>query len=266
MTSSRDDFPVRTKELLAKRVGYRCSNPSCRQLTTGPQQDSTKIVNVGVAAHITAAASGGPRYKESLSIQQRKSSANGIWLCQKCAKLVDSDPSRYTIDILNLWKLESENKTIHEIEGNTPNLNELSRITEKKIQSYEKLFYAVKKASATVGELFENKELSAKEKQEIAYLVGLDVAMITDEESFHLDHEVVVQSIGSFIGIDEIFELQSLKDRQKEIDNFRKSIRNTYKMIDSVKETGKLDKSIQTPIVKYFKHLKKIQDKKDLED
>lgn len=30
MQHDRDDFLPKTKDLLAKRVGYRCSNPSCR--------------------------------------------------------------------------------------------------------------------------------------------------------------------------------------------------------------------------------------------
>ena len=50
-----DDFPVNIKDVLAKRIGFRCSNPGCRQLTNGPQTDPSKAVNVGVAAHITAA-------------------------------------------------------------------------------------------------------------------------------------------------------------------------------------------------------------------
>src|SRR5437899_8109263 len=55
----RDEFSVGTKELLAKRVGYRCSNPECRQPTSGPQEDPAKVVNIGVAAHITAASPDG---------------------------------------------------------------------------------------------------------------------------------------------------------------------------------------------------------------
>jgi len=35
----RDDFDLKTKEILAKRVGYRCSNPGCRKLTSGPRSD-----------------------------------------------------------------------------------------------------------------------------------------------------------------------------------------------------------------------------------
>jgi len=68
---NRDDFSVLTRDRLAKRVGVRCSNPSCRKLTTGPRTESTHIINIGVAAHITAAASGGPRFDSSLSSERR---------------------------------------------------------------------------------------------------------------------------------------------------------------------------------------------------
>jgi hypothetical protein len=67
-----------------------------------------KTISVGVAAHITAASSGGPRYDPTLSRHQRKSTENGIWLCQNCAKLIDNDPSRYTVDFLRQLKTDAE--------------------------------------------------------------------------------------------------------------------------------------------------------------
>jgi len=56
---ARDDFTKDTIKTLARRVGNRCSNVGCRALTSGPHTDPSKALNVGVAAHITAAASGG---------------------------------------------------------------------------------------------------------------------------------------------------------------------------------------------------------------
>lgn len=104
----RDNFNSKTKEILASRVGYRCSNPRCGILTKGPNFKGDSFVNVGVAAHITAAAKGGPRYDDSLSVTQRKSIKNGIWLCQSCSKLIDSDTDFYTKELLNYWKKISE--------------------------------------------------------------------------------------------------------------------------------------------------------------
>ena len=57
----RDDFTFKTKDTLAKRVGFLCSNPNCQMLTVGPNSNVEKHSNIGVAAHITAASEGGPR-------------------------------------------------------------------------------------------------------------------------------------------------------------------------------------------------------------
>ena len=104
----RDDFSTGTKELLAKRVGFVCSNPGCRQPTSGPQADPAGSVNIGVAAHISAASPGGPRYEADLSAEQRADSSNGIWLCQTCAKLIDNDPARFGRAVLEGWKRAAE--------------------------------------------------------------------------------------------------------------------------------------------------------------
>lgn len=131
----RDEFTNQTKERLAKRVGYRCSNPDCRQPTSGPQELSTGVINVGVAAHITAASPGGPRYDVSLSPKQRSAPDNGIWLCQKCAKLVDSDTTRYTVNWLKMWKKLSENDALKALEGRSSKRGEDRGILFAKVET-----------------------------------------------------------------------------------------------------------------------------------
>jgi hypothetical protein len=106
----RDDFPKRVKWVTAQRTGSHCSRPGCGALTSGPQDDPGGSVNVGVAAHITAASPGGPRYNPSLSPEDRGGPQNAIWLCQTCAKLVDDDPERFTETILGGWKTAAEAK------------------------------------------------------------------------------------------------------------------------------------------------------------
>ena len=107
----RDDFTRATVERLAKRAGYRCSNPHCRAPTIGAAQGDDGVVNVGQAAHITAAAAGGPRYDATLSSEQRRDQSNGIWLCQNHAKLVDNDVGRFTVAKLREWKREAEKRS-----------------------------------------------------------------------------------------------------------------------------------------------------------
>jgi hypothetical protein len=101
---ARDEFSREVREALAGRVGLRCSNPECRQLTSGPAADPARALNIGVAAHITAAAPGGPRFDATLTTDQRVSIENALWLCQTCGALVDRDTARFSIGVLRGWK------------------------------------------------------------------------------------------------------------------------------------------------------------------
>jgi len=111
-----DDFSLETKRLLATRVGARCSNPNCRRPTSGPSLNPKKSINVGVAAHITAASKGGPRYDAKLTPDERRSPDNGIWCCQNCGKLVDNDQNRFSVEVLRYWKNSSEMAALSALE------------------------------------------------------------------------------------------------------------------------------------------------------
>lgn len=115
--TSRDDFTQGTKVALANRVGSRCSNPKCERATSGPNEDPAKAINTGVAAHITAAAEGGPRFDSTLTRDERRSIENAIWLCQTCAALIDRDTDRYDLATLNLWKQLAEHSALQALEG-----------------------------------------------------------------------------------------------------------------------------------------------------
>ncbi|WP_437648855.1 hypothetical protein [Sorangium sp. So ce362] len=109
MTSNRHDFTSLVRGSLAHRAGHDCSNPLCRAPTAGPSDESVQArSDVGVAAHITAAAPGGPRYDETLSEVERASPENGIWLCQVCAKKIDDDVVTYSVSLLRQWKQDAE--------------------------------------------------------------------------------------------------------------------------------------------------------------
>jgi len=108
--SNRDNFLAPTINVISKRAAFICSNPECRCLTLSPaQNDAEKFVNIGKAAHITAASPGGPRYDSSLTDEERSSVENGIFLCSSCADLVDKNNGiDYSADFLRRWKSEHE--------------------------------------------------------------------------------------------------------------------------------------------------------------
>lgn len=105
----RDDFSPKTKMKLAQRAGFECSFPGCNKRTIAPSQESNEsTTNIGVAAHICAAAPGGKRYVESQTPEERSSIDNGIWLCETHAKLIDTDEVRFSKKILKEMKIAHE--------------------------------------------------------------------------------------------------------------------------------------------------------------
>ncbi|MCD4694802.1 MAG: hypothetical protein K8S16_01075 [Bacteroidales bacterium] len=115
---SRDNFTKTTIDILAKRVGFRCSNPKCKKPTIGPNARDDKATLIGIAAHITGASPGGPRYDENLIVEQRKHISNGIWLCSNCATLIDKDEGAFPTTLLQNWKYEAEMEMRNAIFGN----------------------------------------------------------------------------------------------------------------------------------------------------
>ena len=130
----RDEFSESTKRVVAARVSHRCSNPECRAPTAGPQVEAGRTLNVGVAAHISAAAPGGPRYDPALSSEQRSDITNAIWLCQNCAKLIDNDAQRFATRVLAAWKELAEAVAQAEI-GKTQGPSRLVEIQDKWVDS-----------------------------------------------------------------------------------------------------------------------------------
>lgn len=114
--TKRDNFRAPVIKKIAQRAGYRCSNQTCLRPTIGPD-GADESANIGVAAHITAAAEGGPRYDPSLTPDERSAAENGIWLCQTCSRLVDVDITSHSTDQLKEWKTLAEMRAYLGIRG-----------------------------------------------------------------------------------------------------------------------------------------------------
>ena len=89
-------------------------------MTRGAASDDDRTINVGFAAHITAASPGGPRYDPKLTTAQRRHQRNGIWLCGTHGKLVDSDESHFTVEELLKWKRLAERRSFQEVIASKP--------------------------------------------------------------------------------------------------------------------------------------------------
>lgn len=118
--NKRADFNLETKRALAARAAYRCSFPGCPTVTVGPSDESAESTSeTGMACHIVAA-SGGPaarRVVSTLSEPERCSIENGIWMCYKHGKLIDTDEHRFTIPMLKTWRKIAESRARYQQEN-----------------------------------------------------------------------------------------------------------------------------------------------------
>ncbi len=110
MSGYRIDFSEPDKKLLAERVGYHCSNPTCFVSTIGPSINPNEKEYIGEAAHIYPASDNGPRANPAITEEERANiEKNGIHLCGKCSKIIDKNRGRgYPPEILHQWKINAE--------------------------------------------------------------------------------------------------------------------------------------------------------------
>jgi hypothetical protein len=137
MDKSRDNFPANVVRTVALRAGYICSNPDCRLTTAAPHSDPARAVITGEAAHICAAATGGARYDENQTPDQRKSIQNAIWLCGNCNKKVDTDWQAWPASSLIRMKLNHEAWISGQ--GMIPDVPEVVVTTKTGLRTHEKL-------------------------------------------------------------------------------------------------------------------------------
>lgn len=107
--NKRDGFSPKVRNAVAARAGWHCSFDGCPKLTVGPSDESSAAVtNIGVAAHMSAAAPGGRRYVAKMSKEERAGIDNAIWLCADHATFIDRDEQTYTIEALRAMKRRHE--------------------------------------------------------------------------------------------------------------------------------------------------------------
>ncbi|NII26205.1 hypothetical protein HB364_14015 [Pseudoflavitalea sp. X16] len=101
-------------------MAHRCSFPGCDEVTAGPgQEDASKVVIVGEAAHIHAASPGGPRFNPDMNAEQCSSIENGIWMCRKHARIIDVDDASYSATTLQQWKAMAEQRAFEQLNGSS---------------------------------------------------------------------------------------------------------------------------------------------------
>lgn len=103
--------PTRTtvKKLFALSRN-RCAFPEC----SIPIVENNGTVT-GIICHIRARSPGGPRYSAKQTQEQRHASENLILMCSRHSKVIDSEPRRYTVKMLEGFKAAHEQPSENEL-------------------------------------------------------------------------------------------------------------------------------------------------------
>jgi len=187
----RDDFLQSVKNQLREMCGGICSNPDCRAYTFGPTMEKRNgHSSIGVAAHITAAAPGpgARRYNAHMTADERSAAANGIWLCQSCSKIIDTDEARFTVALLEQWKFQAEKRAIELIGKTSIGPDELQHKLVEAVASATQLAYT------GMGD-FGKAPLSGFVRGYENYLSQLDLRFVikTTARGNHVSHEISVK-------------------------------------------------------------------------
>jgi hypothetical protein len=85
------------------RSGNRCAYPGCNQ----PLMTADSVL-VGQIAHIEAALPDGPRFRSSMSNEERRGFANLMLLCPTHHTVIDRDVDTWTVEKLQVLKADHE--------------------------------------------------------------------------------------------------------------------------------------------------------------
>ncbi|GAA1560467.1 tetratricopeptide repeat protein [Kribbella lupini] len=106
----RQHLPTRVWKFLYAISGNQCGFDGCQTALTRLEDESDEVVLQGKLAHIVAARTDGPRGESDLTDHERARPSNIILLCDPCHDLVDRNPERYTVELLQEMKRRHEER------------------------------------------------------------------------------------------------------------------------------------------------------------
>jgi len=134
--SAREPTSSTVKRLFALSKN-KCAFPGCGV----PIVEDSGVVT-GILCHIKARNRGGPRYDPKQTADDRHAFDNLILLCSRHSKIIDSQPERYTVDLL--WEI----KELHERHGNIELSAAHAKSALKLLDEYRMIYVA---AGSTVN-------------------------------------------------------------------------------------------------------------------
>lgn len=115
-------------------------------------------------------------------------------------------------------------------------------VFEKRLRVYEELYEKMEGGFLIASDVIENPSHSKKERHAIWSTVVMDIATFTDDNGLYLNENLIVHCMMTVIGVEDIYYIKDPKEKEEELQKFRKGYADAKRMIK--KETGleELDK------------------------
>ncbi len=156
MKGKRTAIPRRDEKMLWGAAGGRCSFTGCdKRLFTGVEASDGPVI-IGESAHIVADSDDGPRGASSLTAEERAKYDNLILLCEEHHKLVDGQPTTYTVEVLRRMKREHEATVQPPAPAQAPNVEHVDEVllsTVMPVRNVPMRFYSAQCLLKTTKEL-----------------------------------------------------------------------------------------------------------------
>jgi hypothetical protein len=118
-------MPVKEPSLPTVKRLFALSQNRCAFINCGVPLVEDSGTVTGIICHIKARSKGGPRYDPKQTAEERHSFENLILLCNRHSKVVDSEPCKYSVELLQEMKEMHERNRLLEISASDARKAEL---------------------------------------------------------------------------------------------------------------------------------------------
>lgn len=115
-------------------------------------------------------------------------------------------------------------------------------VFQKRLAIYEELYKKMEDAYLIANDVIENPDYSKEERYTIWSNVGMNVANFTDQNGLYLNDNLTVHCMMTLIGIEDIYHMTDLEQKNTEIAKFREAYRAAKNMIRKEAGIEALDK------------------------
>lgn len=136
-----------------------------------------------------------------------------------------------------------------------------SKVFERRLEVYEGLLAAIRKAEAEISSILDNESIPQDERQKMAFVAGLKVMEYMDAHSLYLNDEITVHCGAAFVGVADILDQREANKHQEMLRHYYEMLRSAKEMVRAESGMKAIDNAFRTvsnakhssPVIEYYR-------------